>query len=129
MLNLITFIIKIIIATISGIFLSYVNKSFNNDSKILPLIILTIITSIVFSFSVNIEIFFLACIFLVHSITKTFKVTIKLMYYSAVIIGLLIGNGDILEVLVFCVVIYSVNNNSDSIENFFTGSERKKQNE
>ena len=51
------------------------------------------------------------------------------MYYSAVIIGLLIGNGDILEVLVFCVVIYSVNNNSDSIENFFTDSERKKQNE
>ena len=125
MLTLIVFMVKLVIAIFSGIFLGYTNKKFNSDENILPLVMLTVIISIAFSVSSNTEIFFLGSIFLVHSITKTYKLSIKLFYFSTCIVGLLVGNGDILELLFLCIVIFSVNNNRESIENFFSDSEEK----
>ena len=129
MLTLIVFIIKVVIATITGMFLGYVNKSFNHDDKMLPVVIVTVISSIAFAVSTNIEIFFLACIIIIYSISKTYKLSIKLIYFSTCISGLLIGTGSILEVIFFCIVLYYINSNKGSIENFFSDREEKIENE
>jgi hypothetical protein len=129
MLILIVFIIKTLIATVIGMFLGYINKSFNGDEKIIPIIILTVISSAAFSVSTNIEIFFLASFIMVYSIVKSYKINIKIIYYCACIAGLLIGLGNILEAIFFCIVIYSIYNNRESIENFFSDKEQKIENE
>ena len=108
MLILIVFIIKTLIATVIGMFLGYINKSFDGDEKIIPIIILTVISSAAFSVSTNIEIFFLASFIMVYSIVKSYKINIKIIYYCACIAGLLIGLGNILEAIFFCIVIYSI---------------------
>ena len=129
MLTLIVFIIKTIIAAIIGMFLGYVNKNFNNDEKIIPIVMLTVISSVAFSVSTNIEFFFLATIIMIYSIGKSFKLNIKIIYYCACIAGLLLGLGNILEVVFFCIVIYSINNNRESIENFFSDKSQIIENE
>ena len=128
MLITISFTIKLIIASFLGMFLVYLNQKYNKDNKIVTLSLLTAINTVVIMVANSLangdtSIFFLATIFLTHSISKTYKLHIIIFYFLTCVVALSVGEGYIIESILLCFIVFTINNNSRSIELFFVNND------